>query len=252
MFTVKQLSNLAGVSPRTLHYYDEIGLLKPEAYGEHGYRFYGEESLLRLQQILYFRELDFSLVEIRAITGKPDFDVLQALNTHRLALGDRVKRLESLIHTVDKTILHYQGELEMDQEEVFEGFSDAKRKEYEEEMRARYGSAVVDDSVKRWNSYPKEKKAAIQAEMGAIFKRITTLIPKGPESEAVQEEIAKLHAQMNYFYECSLERFEGLGHLYNQHPDFIAMYQEKYHTDMPAFLEQAIMIYVKGKGREKK
>ena len=82
MFTVKQLSDLAGISPRTLHYYDEIGLLKPAAHGDNGYRYYSEEALPRLQQILFFKELDFSLDEIRAIMAQPGFDVVHALQVH--------------------------------------------------------------------------------------------------------------------------------------------------------------------------
>jgi DNA-binding transcriptional MerR regulator len=82
VYTVKQPSDLAGISPRTLHFYDEIGLLKPVAHGDNGYRYYGEEALPRLQQILFFKELDFSLDEIQAILAQPGFDVLHALQVH--------------------------------------------------------------------------------------------------------------------------------------------------------------------------
>src|SRR5450759_4853198 len=104
MFTVKQLSKMAGITPRTLHYYDEIGLLKPSQVGDNGYRYYGEEALLRLQQIMFFKELDFSLAEIQEIVDRPGFDVLRALGAHRRLLEERASRLKRLIHTVDKTI----------------------------------------------------------------------------------------------------------------------------------------------------
>ena len=83
MYTVKQLSTLAGVTPRTLHHYDQIDLLKPESVGENGYRYYGETSLLRLQQILFYRELGFSLESVRDMLGRPEFQVLDALEEHR-------------------------------------------------------------------------------------------------------------------------------------------------------------------------
>jgi DNA-binding transcriptional MerR regulator len=104
VYTVKQLASLAGVSVRTLHYYDEIGLLKPSSVGGNGYRHYGEEAVLKLQQILFYREMELSLDEIKAVTGRPDFDVLSALRSHRQALQGRVERLERLIQTVDHTI----------------------------------------------------------------------------------------------------------------------------------------------------
>ena len=105
MFTVKQLSRLAGITPRTLHYYDEIGLLKPSQVGDNGYRYYGEESLLRLQQILLYRELDLPLESIKKIMGRRDFDVLSALESHKEELSRRIAQMERLIETVDDTII---------------------------------------------------------------------------------------------------------------------------------------------------
>src|SRR5512144_51861 len=106
MFTVRQLSKLAGVTPRTLHHYDAIGLLKPSRVGENGYRYYGDESLLRLQQILFYRELGISLDDIKKIMGRRAFDVLGALHSHKDALQKQVARLNRLINTVDNTINH--------------------------------------------------------------------------------------------------------------------------------------------------
>ncbi len=157
-YTVKQLADLAGVSVRTLHYYDEIGLLTPDAYGENGYRYYDEDALLRLQQILFFRELDFRLDEIKAIIDRPDFDVLRALQTHRVTLAEKAARLGGLINTVDKTILRLKGELGMSDKELFEGFDEEKQKQYAEEARKRWGSESVDDSMKRWAVPPRRKR----------------------------------------------------------------------------------------------
>src|SRR5512144_287467 len=113
MYTVKQLSKLAGITPRTLHHYDEIGLLKPTHVGENGYRYYGEEAVLRLQQILFYRELDLPLDDIKKIMGRRDFDLMGALHSHKEALQRQVGRLHRLIATVDNTILHLRGQKEM-------------------------------------------------------------------------------------------------------------------------------------------
>src|SRR3990172_4234112 len=120
MFTVKQLSKMAGITSRTLHYYDEIGLLKPSRVGDNGYRYYGEESVLRLQQILFYRELDIPLEDIKKIIGRRDFDVLGALRSHKEALQKQVTRLNRLIHTVDNTINHLKGNTIMSERSLFE------------------------------------------------------------------------------------------------------------------------------------
>ena len=104
VYTIKQLAELAGTSVRTLHYYDEIGLLKPESRGANGYRQYGEQAIVRLQQIMFFRELDFSLEEIKTIISSPGFDVLEALQSHKVLLEKRKKRIDELLATVGKTI----------------------------------------------------------------------------------------------------------------------------------------------------
>src|SRR5512135_2156675 len=119
MFTVKQLSDLAGVTPRTLHHYDQIGLLKPSRVGDNGYRYYGEESILKLQQILFYRELGLSLEDIKKIMGRRGFDVLSALESHKVEIGKRITRLQRLVETVDNTISYLKGQKEMGKKQLF-------------------------------------------------------------------------------------------------------------------------------------
>jgi DNA-binding transcriptional MerR regulator len=128
-YTVKQLASLAGVTNRTLHYYDHIGLLQPGAHGYNGYRYYGDEALLRLQQILFYRELGFSLEQIKGILEDPNFDLLQALQAHRLALLERIQQSNRLIETVDRTIKHIKGEIIMSKKDFYSGFDEEKQKE---------------------------------------------------------------------------------------------------------------------------
>src|SRR5690349_10249162 len=122
-FTVKQVAALSGVSVRTLHFYDETGLLKPAYHGANGYRFYEEPQLLTLQQILFYRELGFGLRQIKDVIGRADFEKLAALESHRAVLQDGLTRTRTLIETIDKTIEHLKGSKTMKTEDLFAGFS---------------------------------------------------------------------------------------------------------------------------------
>jgi MerR family transcriptional regulator, thiopeptide resistance regulator len=133
-YTVKQLSKLSGVSIRTLHFYDEIGLLKPAYHGENGYRYYEEKQLLLLQQILFFRELGFELKQIKKILGRSDFDQMSALSKHRQVLKKDLEKIRMLITTIDRTIKHLQGMKKMKDREIYWGFDSEKQAEYEKAL----------------------------------------------------------------------------------------------------------------------
>lgn len=120
--TVKQIANLVGISVRTLHYYDEINLLNPTELSKSGYRLYSETDLDKLQQILFFRELDFSLKKIKSIIDSPSFDRQEALKMHKQLLIERKNRTDQMIQTIDQTLRHMRGEITMTNEEKFEGF----------------------------------------------------------------------------------------------------------------------------------
>ncbi len=241
MYSVKRLCDLAGVSVRTLHYYDEIGLLKPASHGENGYRYYDENAMLRLQQILFFKELGLRLDEIKQIVDSPDFDVVTALQTHKVALQQRLVRLNDLIHTVDQTISYLKGQADMDQSELFEGFSEEKQKAYEQEIRDRYGDKAF-EGVTDWNSYTAAQKKQIVAESKAIYRDLVANMPRGHDSAEVQAIIRRWHEHLRYFYEPSVERLLGLADLYNDHPDFVKNFT-KLHPDLPEFMRKAIQRY---------
>ncbi len=122
-YTVKQVAAMSGVSVRTLHFYDETGLLKPAHLGANGYRFYEEPQLLALQQILFYRELGFELKQIKQILGRADFEKVAALRSHRKVLQKNLTRTHQLIETIDKTIQHLKGTKKMKSKEMFAGFS---------------------------------------------------------------------------------------------------------------------------------
>ena len=242
VYTVKQLADMAGVSTRTLHYYDEIGLLIPSSYGENGYRYYEEEAVLRLQQILFFRELDFSIAELRAIIDGSEFDILQALQAHRRALQRRISRLGGLIQTIDRTVMHLKGTIKVETKDLFEGFDEAQQERYEQEIAQKYGEARVNESRQRWGSYSAEQKARIGAEGGEIYRDLIGFIGQDPASPEVQQIIARWHQHIRYFYEPTPEILLGLGQAYAEHPEFVAFYQ-RMHPELPEFLRDAIMHY---------
>jgi DNA-binding transcriptional MerR regulator len=244
-YTVKQLADLAGVSPRTLHYYDEIGLLKPSSVGKNGYRYYSEPGALRLQQIRFYRELDVSLGEIRTILDRPEFDVLLALQAHRQALQERAARLNGLMATIDKTMAHMRGERDMSTGELFEGFDEETQRAYEAEAAQLWGEKVVKDSRRRWDSYSKQKRSAILAEAGQIYRGLMARLGDDPGSRQVQTGVAAWHQNLRNFYEPTTAVLRGLGQAYSQDPRFRATFT-KMHPDLPEFLTAAIEAYCRG------
>jgi DNA-binding transcriptional MerR regulator len=242
MYTVKQLADMAGVSRRTLHYYDEIGLLRPFSTTASGYRQYNDDALFRLQQILFFREIGLDLKQIREILDDPDFDLITALQSHRQTMQDKMKRLETLIQTVDTTIMHLIGEVEMSKKNIFEGFGDEKQKQYDQEAVDNWGDTAA-ESIKLWNSYSDERKAEIMEEGNVIYREIVSNMDKGADSPEIRALLVRWHQHMRYFYEPSIETLGGLGDMYYDHPDFNATFT-KLHPDLPGFLKEAIAIYV--------
>jgi DNA-binding transcriptional MerR regulator len=236
-YTVKQLAELACVSRRTLRYYDQIGLLSPEQVGANGYRYYGERSLYRLQQILFFRELGISLEEIGVILDRSEFHLLQALEAHRAGLLEKRKRMDTLIGTLERTIAGLKGEITMDDRELFEGFDDAQEKAWSQEAVDRWGDEAR-TSVRKWNTY------SIRAENTAIYQDLAAHIGEDPSSPAVQQIIARWYHHLRYFYEPSKERMLGLADMYVDDPRFRTTF-DQIHPALAEFLRHAIQTYVK-------
>ena len=241
-YTVKALADLAGVSVRTLHYYDELGLLNPSYVGANGYRYYEQQALLRLQQILFYREMDLSLSEIREILDDPGFDLVGALEAHQVNLHSRIRRLERLVETVESTLAELIGEMEMEDKKLFAGFSEKEEKSYAAQAREQYGAEEVDASYRLWKSYSPEKQVEIKAEGAAIYGELAARVDRDPGSDEIQALIARWHQHMRSFYEPSTERLRGLGALYSEDPDFRRNFAEL-HPDLPELIRGAIEIY---------
>jgi len=243
MFTVKQLSKLAGVTPRTLHHYDAIGLLKPSRVGDNGYRYYGEESVLRLQQILFYRELGIPLEDIRKIMGRRGFDVLGALHSHKDALQKQVARLNRLIQTVDNTINHLKGNSAMSNKAYFEGFSEEEQEKYALEAEQMYDPETVRASNRKWKAYSAAKKEAILAEGSAIYTDMIAAMPKGADSKEVQDIVERWRKHMDYFWTPQLDQLLALVNGYNDDPRFKVNF-DKMHPRLAEFFREAVKAYV--------
>jgi DNA-binding transcriptional MerR regulator len=236
-YTVKALARLSGVSVRTLHHYDEIGLLKPAAVGANGYRHYGRAQLLRLQQILIWRELELPLELIRQALDSPQFDLAEALRTHRARLSGEAARYRRLVRTLDATLASLAGEKTMKDAELFKGFDGAKQAEHEAWLIDRYGEGMrarIDESKTAMAARGAGAFAADQAELERIERALGVALAEGraARSEAVQDLIGAHFAWVRRAWgretgerEGLLKAYAGLAGLYEEHPDFRARYE---------------------------
>lgn len=247
-FKVKEVADLVGVSVRTLHHYDQIGLLNPESVSPAGYRLYTDRSLERLQQILFFKEIGFDLHEIKEILDSPGFDRRSALHTHRELLQEKKKRLEEIIRTVEKTINAMEGENVMDKKEMFSGFDmseiEKHQAQYAEETKQKYGNSdAYQESMKKTAKYSKEDWAKIMGDAGRIYQRIAALMDKGPADPEVQNAVGEWRQHItNHYYNCTLEIFRGLGDLYVDDQRFTENI-DKVKPGLAAFLREAMHVY---------
>lgn len=212
---VKEVADIVGISVRTLHHYDEIGLLRPERTNESGYRLYSDDDLETLQQILFFKELGFPLKRIKEILGSPLFDRQEALELHRKMLLEKRHRLDRMIATVDRTIQHTKGEIEMGSKERFEGF-DFSHNPYEQEARERWGSDTVDQANAKVANMSKDEQEVLSQAFNAIYRKLADLRHIPPASAEAQAAIKEWYdfLNSNHDYLYTPDAFKGLGQLY--------------------------------------
>ena len=243
---VKEVAALTGISVRTLHHYDEIGLLKPHTVTDAGYRLYSEEDLERLQQILFFKELDFGLDRIRDILDSPGFDRRQALEAQLDLLGQKKNRLERIMKTVEQTLKTIEGGSKMSKQDMFGAFdmSEIKKhqEQYAEEARQKYGEKAR-ETEKRTAGYTEKDWAAIQAEAGAIYQKFIQAMDKGAADPLAQEAADEWRAHITkHYYDCTLEIFRGLGEMYVADERFTANI-DRFQSGLAAFMKEAMQRY---------
>jgi len=232
--TVKQVARLSGVSVRTLHHYDEVGLLKPASVGENGYRYYGREELLRLQQILFHRELGFSLEEIGRTLDAKGFDRVAALKTHRSKLEAEARRYRRLMRTIDETLAALEGEAKMEEKAMYRGFDPKKQADYEKELIEKHGLAMQDHIKTAKAGMAGWKQSdfdGMQAEADAIEVGMAKALVDGlpVDSATVTGLMRRQHAWIarSWNRPAPAAAFVGLGQMYVDDPRFRKRYDSR-------------------------
>jgi DNA-binding transcriptional MerR regulator len=227
-WTIGETAQLAKVSVRTLHHYDQLGILSPSARTKAGYRLYEPDDLSRLHRVMVFRELGFSLEEIGRIVTDPGFDQTDALRAQRALLAEKVRRTRAMMKAIDAALTAAQGGTEMsDQErtemfgELFDGFDPA---EYEEEVQERWGeSDAYKQSAARTRRYTKTDWEQIKAEGDANTSEFVRLLDAGvaPDAPEALAAAAEKHAQLEkWFYDAPLDMFASLSDMWVNDPRF--------------------------------
>lgn len=245
-YRVNQLARISGVSVRTLHFYDDIGLLEPAYVAANGYRFYEESQLLKLQQILFYRELGFELKLIQKVLGQPQFNRIDALESHRKVLRRNISRTRKLILTIDKTIEHLKGKKKMKTKDMFAGFSAEQQTKHEEYLVNRFGAGIkkgIEQSkakVKNWTKEDWQKSGMV---FDAICNDLVALIhsKKSSHSTEVQKVVARHLKWLKQFWTPTKESYAGHSQLIVD-SDLRKAY-EKYHPKLPEFMTEAIQAY---------
>lgn len=245
--SVNKLAKIAGVSVRTLHHYDEIGLLKPSLRSDTNYRYYGEAELLRLQQILFYKELELSLSQIKDILDDPDFDVLQALHSHKAELKKRRDRFAELLLTIDKTIINLKSKTKkMDHEEMYKGFGKERAKVYRKEAAEKWGEEIVAGSEKKILAMDKKEWYELLQQAEEINKALVKLIKLKPEDKKVQLLIKQHFEMTGKHFDVTYEIYRNLGIMYVEDERFKANY-DKHHPKLAEFLRDGIRAFCKEK-----
>lgn len=247
-YTVQKLSKIAGISTRTLRYYDEIGILKPARINSSGYRIYGQAEVDRLQQILFYRELGVSLESIKDIVTAPSFDGAKALREHREKLLEKRKQLDLVILNVEKTIASTEGRVIMSDKEKFEGFKqkmvDDNEEKYGKEIREKYGNDTINKSNAKLMNMTEEQYNEVTSLEEQVKVALAEAFKNGDPSSDIAQKAADLHKRWLTFYwrQYSKEAHAGLAQMYVDDERFTAYY-DKEQPGMAEFLRDAIFIY---------
>lgn len=249
-YTIQKLAKLSGVSTRTLRYYDEIDLLTPARINSSGYRIYGTAQVDLLQHILFYRELGLSLEDIKKAVHTPEFNNAQALQFHHGKLLEKRAQLDLLIANVEKTLAHLKGEIDMNDNQKFEGFKqkliDDNEQQYGEEIRQKYGKKSVERSNKKIKRMTKQEYDAITALNEKLMDTLLEAFKTGDSSGELAQQAVDLHRQWLTFYwdNYSKEAHAGIGQMYVDDPRFTAYY-DQHQPGLAVFLRDAILFYTK-------
>ncbi|MBE6052815.1 MAG: MerR family transcriptional regulator [Clostridium sartagoforme] len=250
-YTIKKLAAMAGISTRTLRYYDEIGLLKPCRINSSGYRIYGEKEVDVLQQILRYRSMDMKLEEIQNIISNSDFDIFQSLINHQQNLIYRRNQLDQLILTVEKTIKYKKGQIDMNNKEKFEGFKKQQLEEnearYGKEVREKYGKDTVEASNKKFMNMKEEDFKEMNTVEEEMFNALLEVVNKGDLDSEEAKKVYENHKKWLSFTwpSYSKEAHIGLAKMYVADERFAKYYNDKSGKEVVNTLKDIIVKYAK-------
>lgn len=231
---IKELATISHVSVRTLHHYDNIGLLTPSTTSQAGYRIYSDENIEALQQILFYKELGFSLKSIKEIIQNPLFNRQEAMESHLKSLVEKKERMNSMIDTLEKSIAAMKGEKTMSNEDKFKGF-EFNTKHYEEEAIERWGEKKVASTNKNWSQSNQDK-------FNAIYFKLAAIRHLKPDSNEAQEGIKEWYDYLNTVGDYSLESFNGLGLMYVEDERFKKNI-DQFGEGLAQFMMKAMAVY---------
>lgn len=252
-YTIQKLANMAGVSTRTLRFYDEIGILKPARINSSGYRIYGAKEVDRLQQILFYRELEFPIENIKEILNSPDFDEKEALLNHKKLLMDKRRRLDQLIENVNLTLEAKEGRKIMMDKEKFEGFKrdklDENERKYGKEIREKYGEEAVKASNDKFMNMTSEQFEEFEKLGQDILDTLEAAYETRDPAGELAQKACELHKKWLSFTwkDYSKMAHAGLANMYVSDERFTAYY-DKRKPGMTQFFRDAILIYT-GEGK---
>ncbi len=247
-YTVKKLAALADVSTRTLRYYDEIGILKPARINSSGYRIYGQNEVDRLQQILFYRELEVSLEDIKEIISQPDYSSCKALKDHRIKLLAKKNQIDILLSNIEKTLEAAEGRLKMTDKEKFEGFKqklvDENEDKYGREIREKYGDKAVNESNNKLLNMTDEQYQQFEKLGQEVNETLKAAMETGDPAGSLGQKAADLHRQ---WLSCSWgsyskEAHVGVAQMYVDDERFKAYY-DKIQEGAAEFLRDAVLTY---------
>jgi DNA-binding transcriptional MerR regulator len=251
MKTVGEVAELAGVTVRTLHHYDELGLLSPSGRSEAGYRLYSYDDLARLREILIWRTLGFPLTEIGSLLDDPGHDRLAALERQRELIEHEIDRLGALATAVDAAIAAHVNGDRQEETTMFEGFDPS---EYEQEARERWGhTEAYRESARRAARYGEADWGEIRAEAEAITRELIVLMRAGePADGQAARALAERHREhiSRWFYPCSPQMHCGLAEMYVADERFTRTY-EREAEGLAAYVHDAILANAAGEDRER-
>jgi len=247
-YTVKQVAQMAGISIRTLHLYESLDLLRPAFRAESGYRYYGEKELLRLQQVLFYKELEYPLKTIAELLDDPDFEMAASLKEQKKALQQKRNRLATLIKTIDKTLNSLKTNIMIPMEELYEGLTAGQAAAYREQAIEDYGQEVVERSESHLRALDKEAVKALVNRQKELARELFDLQGCNPADANVQRLVEEHYANTRKLWgtdgadDKQAEAYKGLGLLYLTDERF-TLVDNEYNREFADFMSRAMAAF---------